>query len=269
VDAGDLVCAQDGVGFGDCVGKVDGAGGVFDDDGFETECFAVDGGVANAKIVGQAAEEEALQVPLAEIASEAGWGGVVVFEEGGVAVDVAAEAFAEDEFGVGDEKRWVEGCSTGVLDDVLGPEDLGAVVDFDDLERLFVVGGGEGDVLVRVPVLGEDDVVESFGEGVDDGDYGIAVGDAEVSAGHEVVLDVDDQEGVCGLEGDHCRLWYHMYKAKPTSPWRIQKLRASGPALLRRSCHSVRGCRDCNGAGIVTLLWLKHSLRIRCCSDLH
>ena len=98
------------------LGEVDGASGVFDDDGFEAECFAVDGGVTNAKIVGQAAEEEALQVALAEIASEAGGGGVVVFEEGGVAVDVAAEAFAEDEFGVGDVKRGVEGCSVGVLD---------------------------------------------------------------------------------------------------------------------------------------------------------
>ena len=64
--------------------------------------MAVDGGVANAEVVGEAAEEEALQVAFAEIACEAGGGGVVVFEEGGVAVDVAAEAFAEDEFGVGD-----------------------------------------------------------------------------------------------------------------------------------------------------------------------
>ena len=90
---------------------------------------------------------------------------MVVFEEGGVAVDVAAEAFAEDEFGVGDVEGWVEGCAFGVLDDVLGPEGLGAVVGFDDFERLFVVGCGEGDVLVRVPVLGEDDVVEFSGRG--------------------------------------------------------------------------------------------------------
>ena len=41
----------------------------------------------------------------------------------------------------------------------------------------FAVGGGEGDVLGGVPVLGEDDVVEFFGEGVDEGDDGVAVGD--------------------------------------------------------------------------------------------
>ena len=55
-------------------------------------------------------------------------------------------------------------------------------------------------MLGGVPVLGEDDVVEFFGEGVDEGDDGVAVGDGQGSAGHEVVLDVDDEEGVGGLE---------------------------------------------------------------------
>ena len=58
--------------------------------------------MTDAEIVGEAAEEEALQAAFAEVAAKAGGGGVVVFEEGGVAVDVAAEALAEDEFGVGD-----------------------------------------------------------------------------------------------------------------------------------------------------------------------
>ena len=105
--------------------------------------MAVDGGVADAEVVGEAAEEEALQVALAQVAGEAGGGAVVVFEEGGVAVDVAAEAFAEDEFGVGDVKGWVEGCAFGVLEDVFGPEGLGAVVDLDGFEglALLIVGG--------------------------------------------------------------------------------------------------------------------------------
>ena len=127
-------------------GKVDGAGGVFDDDGFEAEVFAVDGGVADAEVVGEAAEEEAFQVALAQITGETGGGEVVVFEEGGVAVDVAAEAFAEDEFRVGDVEGRVEGCAFGVLEDVFGPESLGAVVDLDGFEGLFAVCGGEGDV---------------------------------------------------------------------------------------------------------------------------
>ena len=154
----------------------DGAGGVFDDYGFEAEVFAVNGGEANAEVVGEAAEEEAGEVAFAEIAGEAGGGEVVVFEERGVAVNVTAEAFAKDEFGVGNVQPRVEGCAFGVLDHVFGPEGLAAVVDFDGFERLPVgVGCGEGDVLRRMPVLGEDDVVEFFGEGVDEGDDGVAI----------------------------------------------------------------------------------------------
>ena len=158
----------------DATGQIHRAGGVFNDDGFEAHVFAVDGGVADAEVVGEATEEEALQVALAEVAGEAGGGAVVVFEEGGIAVDVAAEAFAEDEFGVGDVKGWVEGCAFAVLDDVFGPESLGAVGSLNGFVVLFAVGGGEGDVLGRVPVLVEDDVIEFFGEGVDEGDDGVA-----------------------------------------------------------------------------------------------
>ena len=102
MNAADVCSGQGCVGFGDAVREVGGAGGVFDDDGFEAEIVAVDGGVADAEVVGEAAEEDAMEAALAEVAGEAGGGEVVVFEEGGVAVDVAAEAFAEDEFGVGD-----------------------------------------------------------------------------------------------------------------------------------------------------------------------
>ena len=82
------------VGFGDGVRQVDGAGGVFDDEALEAEGDAVDGGVADAEVVGEAAEEEAMEAALAQVAGEAGRGEVVVFEEGGVGVDVAAEALA-------------------------------------------------------------------------------------------------------------------------------------------------------------------------------
>jgi hypothetical protein len=71
----------------------------------------------------------------------------------------------------------VEGCAFGVLDAVIGPEGLRAVGGFDGFVVLFVVGGGEGDVLGGMPVLGEDDVVELLREDVDGGDDGVAVGD--------------------------------------------------------------------------------------------
>ncbi len=91
---------------------------------------------------------------------------------------MAAEALAEDEFGVGDREVGVEGCAGGVLEAVIGPEGLGAVGGLDTLERFFVrVCCSKGDVMWGMPVLGEDDVVELLREGVDGGDYGVAVWD--------------------------------------------------------------------------------------------
>ena len=79
VDSGDVEDGQGGVGFGDAAGEVDGAGGVFDDDDFEAEVLAVDGGEADAEVVGEAAEEEAGEFALAEVSGEAGGGDVIVF----------------------------------------------------------------------------------------------------------------------------------------------------------------------------------------------
>ncbi len=58
------------------------------------------------------------------------------------------------------------------------------------------MGGGEGDVIFGVPVLGEDYVGEFCGEGVDGGDDGVAFFDGECSAGAEVVLEIDYQKRV-------------------------------------------------------------------------
>jgi hypothetical protein len=199
-NAGDAGCGECGVGFCDGVGKVDGSSGVFDDDSFEAEVVAVDGGVADAEVIGEAAEEETFEAALTEIAREAGRGVVVVFEEGGVAVDVAAKAFAEDEFGVGDMQVWVEGCAFGVLDGVLGPEGLRTVRSMEELVVLLVVGGGEGDVSGGVPVLRKDDVGEFFRESVDDRNDLVGVRYGQVAAGHEVILNVDDEECVGGFK---------------------------------------------------------------------
>ena len=96
INSRDVEDGQGGVGFGDAAGEVDGAGGVFDDDDFEAEVLAVDGGEADAEVVGEAAEEEAGEFAFAEVTRESGGGDVIVFEEGGVGVDVGAEALAED-----------------------------------------------------------------------------------------------------------------------------------------------------------------------------
>jgi hypothetical protein len=167
----------------------------------EAEGGAVDGGEADAEVVGKAAEEEAGEIALAEVAGEAGGGGVVVLEEGGVAVDVAAEAFAEDEFGLGDLEAGVELGAGGALDAVVGPEVLGAVGSLDGVEgELAGMGAGEGDVAEGVPVLSEDDVGKAGGDSVDSREDGVAVGEGEGAPGKEVALHVDDQKHVCGGE---------------------------------------------------------------------
>jgi len=48
-----------------------------------------------------------------------------------------------------------------------------------------------------VPVLREDDVIEECGDALDDRDDFIATCYGQLAAGAEVVLHVDDQEGVC------------------------------------------------------------------------
>jgi len=89
------------------------------------------------------------------------------------------------------------------LKTVFGPEGLGTVREWDGLEGLFAgMSGSEGDVLRRVPVLGENDVIESLRESVDEGNDLISFGYGERSAGAEVVLEIDDQESVGGLWGD-------------------------------------------------------------------
>ena len=147
---------EGGVGFPYRVAEVNGAAGIFYNDDFKAESFAVEGGEADAEVVGEAGEEEAREAAFAEVAGEPGGGGVVVFEEGGVGVDLAAKAFAEDEFGVGNVEGGVERGSGGALEAVVGPEGLGAVGGLDGgVGMLIDVGAGEGDMLGWVPVLGE------------------------------------------------------------------------------------------------------------------
>jgi hypothetical protein len=47
-----------------------------------------------------------------------------------------------------------------------------------------------------MPILGEDDVLESRGDGVDDGNDLVAAGDGESAAGAEIILHIGDEEDV-------------------------------------------------------------------------
>ena len=81
LDARDIRLREGHVCFVDGIEQIDGASGVFDHYGFEAVSLAIKGGVADAEVIGEAAEEEAGEVAFAKVAGEACWRGVVVFEE--------------------------------------------------------------------------------------------------------------------------------------------------------------------------------------------
>src|SRR5690606_32369188 len=151
----------------------------------------------DAEVGGEAGEEDPLKAALAQIAGEAGAGALVVLGESGIGIDVAAEALAQHELGRGDVEIGVEGGAVGALHAMVRPEHLIAIVGADRLERLPArMRRGEGAVAGRVPVLGQDHVLEAPREPVYQRHDGIALGHGERAAGAEIVLDVDDEEDV-------------------------------------------------------------------------
>jgi hypothetical protein len=91
---------------------------------------------------------------------------------------------------------------------MVGPEVLRAVGSLNGVgKRLLAMRAGKRDVSARVPILGEEDVVELLREGIDAGDDGVALTDFKGSADaverrKEVSLHVDDKESVRGAESE-------------------------------------------------------------------
>src|ERR1019366_6256986 len=127
--------------------------------------------MAHAEVVGEAAEEEAPQTAFAKVAGEAGGCEVVVLQKGRVRIDVRAETLAQNQFGVRDGERGMERGAKAVLDAMVRPQRLPAVGRCYRLVGLCAgVRAGKGDVALRVPVLGEDYMIEACSERVDGGD---------------------------------------------------------------------------------------------------
>lgn len=180
--------------------EVNGTACVANDDSFKTESASVESGVAHTVVVGESAEEDAREAAFAQVAGQTGGGGAIVLEECRVGVDLRAKAFAQDEFGAGQLQGGVELRSCASLNAVVWPEGLRAVGHFDGLVGLLAgLGAGEGSVVGRMPVLGEDDVLKARRDLQDGRDDGIAIMHSESPTGAEVVLHVDDEE--CGLWG--------------------------------------------------------------------
>ena len=153
---------QSATGVGDGTVHVDAAAGILDHDHAEALLAGVLGGIADAEIVGEAGDEDAVEAALAEIADEAGRGALVVLEESGVGVDVRVVALADDQLRVGDVEIAAELRSGRALDAVVRPQDLAAVGQLDRLVGLAAgIGRGEGVVPGGMPVLCQDDVAKA------------------------------------------------------------------------------------------------------------
>src|ERR1035441_427118 len=101
----------------------------------------------------------------------------------------------------------MERGARSVLDAMIRPQRLPAVGRCYRLVGLCAgVRAGKGDVAARVPVLGEDYMIESCGERVDGGDDLVAARNRQAAAGAEVVLQIDDQQRVGGLRLHHSSL---------------------------------------------------------------
>ena len=91
--------------------------------------------------------------------------------------------------------------TVAALDAVVRPESLRAVGRLDLFEGLGAgVGGGEGCVGGRVPVLGEDDMGERGSYLMNWSEHGVSVGNRQRATRTKVILDIDDQQDVVESE---------------------------------------------------------------------
>ena len=70
------------------------------------------------------------------------------------------------------------------------------------------MGAGEGDVAGGVPILGQQDVGEFPREFIDEGNNFVTTLDGQRAAGAEVVLKVDDKQGVGSGMEHHALVWH-------------------------------------------------------------
>jgi len=233
-DACNILCRKNRICARHGVFHIDSAAGVFNDEDFKAFFVCVQRGGSDAKIISESGDKNALHAFSAEMISKTGGGGVIVVGEGGVGIDMQLLAFANDKLGIGDVQCGVQRGACGLLHAVIGPQHLLAVGGGDAFEDgVAGVRGGEGDVSGGVPVLREDDVGEARRERVEGRDDGIAIGNCKCAPGAEVILDIDDEDGVCWLEDNRL----HGFHRKLDVWLRFLNLtmRASAYATLRQT----------------------------------
>ncbi len=101
---------------------------------------------------------------------------VTVVEEPGVRIDLGIGAFGEDPSNCFDFEPVDEFGAMGVLNAVVGPQDLLQAVEVDHLARRLFVLGGEAAVVGWVPVLRGNHEVELLDELIRDRNDSVTVG---------------------------------------------------------------------------------------------
>ncbi len=152
-------------------------------------------GIGDAEIQRQTDQRDLADPACAQIAFQPGGRGVVVLEKRGIAVDGRVMPFAEDQIGAIHGQIGVELRAERALDAVVGPEHLRAIGHVDHAHLCRAMGGGEGGMPRRVPILRQDHHAEIIHHGIDPRHDLIAACHGQRAAGAEVFLHIDD---------DHC-----------------------------------------------------------------
>src|SRR5579875_1187891 len=128
----------------------------------------------------------------------------IVFNKGGVAVDLPSEALAEQKFSVRNVECRSDLRPGSSLQAMIRPERLGAIWHLHRVgERRHPMGAGEAYMSPRVPVGRQQHVVELACQGIYAGDDGIAIRNRQRSAGQKVRLHVDHEKSVSGPKCQH------------------------------------------------------------------
>ena len=175
-------------------GGVDGAGGAFQQADAEARGERVLDAVIDAVVGSKSGDVNIGDAAGAQPGVKPGVVALAVVAEGAVAVGVRVHTFAEDGGDAARVQCRMQRGAVAAREAVFRPQGLREAVQGDGGEWLLAgVGAGEALVSDGVPVLGGDDERVVAHGGIDRGDDGIAVGHGQGAAGHEVVLDVDEQ----------------------------------------------------------------------------
>src|SRR6056297_3739129 len=148
--------------------EVDRAGEALDDGHLEAKQGSVDGRVVHAEIRREADEGKLVDPAGVQVSLEPRRRLVIVLEEGGVAVDLAAEALTDDKISRVRVEPRVKRGTLGADNAMVGPEDLRTVGHFDHRQGLGTgVLAGERGMARGMPVLCEDPNLVFLDERID------------------------------------------------------------------------------------------------------